>query len=1038
MSKHTKILKLISGFCLFFLIFLLPVEQDSQAQEPASVPVAALDAIRARQIGPATMSGRIAAIDAVDSRPVLLYVGAAGGGVWKSANGGVQFKPVFDKYVQSVGAIRIDPNHPDTVWVGTGEPWTRNSTSVGYGVYKTTDGGDSWKKTGLENTERIGRILINPSDPDVVYVAALGHLWDANQERGLFKTSDGGKTWEKILYVDENTGCADIAMDPGNPDVIYAGMWDFRRQPWTFRSGGPGSGLYKTVDGGKNWTKLTKGLPEGTLGRIAVSVSPVSPNLVYALVESKKSALYRSFDYGDSWTKINTTIPARERPFYFSNIIADPVDTNRVYKPGFNMHVSDNQGKNFRVTYLTGGKIHPDMHALWVSKRNNHLLYAGTDGGVYVSGDQGSSWSLLRNLPVSQFYHVAVDNEKPYNVYGGLQDNGSWYGPSEKSGGITNADWKNAGFGDGFSMIPDRTDNNIVYWQFQGGQFFRYYKKTGEIKLIKPFPDLHAQDLRFNWNAGISQSPTRDVLYVGAQYLFQSYNRGDTWKRISGDLTTNDPEKLKQYETGGLTLDNSTAENHCTIITIAESPKNHKVIWVGTDDGNLQVTRDEGATWTNVVKNIPGLPEHTWCSKVLPGNFDEGIAYVTFDGHRTGDKNPYVFKTNDFGLTWKTLGNSTIESYCQCILQDPVNSKLLFLGTEFGLYVSFNDGESWTRMRGNIPKVSVRDMVIQTRESDLVLATHGRGILVIDDITTLRKFTPETMNREVAFLPSRPFVIGKVNMNFGFAGDDEYIGPNPPDAATITYYLKKRHIFGDMHLEIYDKDGKQVKKLPAGKRKGINRVSWTVMKKPPKVPSSPSIAQFAMFGPFYDPGTYTVKLIKGKSSYEGSVTLLLDPDSPYSMEDRTLRLKTVNQGYDMLEELAYINEKAVRMSKKTREYSKVMKGSLRKKALKMADELDQLHHQMVATKMGGITGEEKLREKIVFLYATTILYRGKPTRSQIDGLNILKKEMGDIDGKVDQKIKDNLSGINAFLVKKGKEPIHILTREAYDKESENL
>ena len=396
MNKHAKILKNVWGFCFLFLILFLPKEQDLKAQEPVSIPASALDAIRARQIGPATMSGRISAIDALDSSPVLPDVGAVCGGVWKSANGGNQFKPVFDKYAQSIGAIRIDYNHPDTVWVGTGESWTRNSTSVGDGIYKTTDGGDSWKKMGLENTERIGRVLINPEYPDIVYEAALGHLWDANQERGLFKTTDGGKTWEKILYIDENTGCSDIAMDPENPDILDAGMWDFRRQPWTFRSGGPGSGLYKTVDGGKNWTKLSKGLPEGTLGRIAVSISPVSPNLVYALVESKKSALYRSLDHGDSWTEMNTTIPVQERPFYFSNILADPLDTNRVYKPSFNLHVSDNQGKNFRVTYLTGGAIHPDMHAFWVSKRNNRLLYVGTDGGVFVSRDQGSSWSILR------------------------------------------------------------------------------------------------------------------------------------------------------------------------------------------------------------------------------------------------------------------------------------------------------------------------------------------------------------------------------------------------------------------------------------------------------------------------------------------------------------------------------------------------------------------------------------------------------------------------------------------------------------------
>ncbi|MDX2443125.1 MAG: hypothetical protein QNK30_04940, partial [Bacteroidales bacterium] len=437
-------MKSILKVSLIGLVFTL-VQFGLLAQDNMNLKPSTISAYKARHIGPATMSGRISALDAVDSRPVLLYVGAAGGGVWKSNNGGVKFKPVFEKYTQSIGAIRIDPNHTDTVWVGTGEPWPRNSVSVGDGVYKTTDGGDSWKNMGLENTERIGRIVIHPSNPDTVYVAALGHLWDPNEDRGLYKTIDGGKTWENILYIDENTGCSDIAIDPENPEVLYAAMWDFQRKPWTFRSGGKGSGLYKTIDGGKTWEELRNGFPEGILGRIAVSVSPLTPNMVYATVESKESGLYRSDDYGQSWIEVNNTIPNQERPFYFSNILADPVDTNRVYKPSFDLNVSKNKGKNFSIAYVAGGKVHPDMHALWISKRDNNLLYMGSDGGVFVSRDKGSSWSILRNLPVSQFYHVSVDMEKPYNVYGGLQDNGSWYGPSEKSGGITNSDWKSAG-----------------------------------------------------------------------------------------------------------------------------------------------------------------------------------------------------------------------------------------------------------------------------------------------------------------------------------------------------------------------------------------------------------------------------------------------------------------------------------------------------------------------------------------------------------------------------------------------------------------
>ena len=1019
-----------------FIMILLAwgaIPNQTLAQDVFDLDASTIDAIKARHIGPATMSGRISAIDAIDSRPIVLYVGTASGGLWKSDNGGVKFKPVFDDHTQSIGAIRIDQNHPDTVWVGTGEPWVRNSVSVGEGIYKTTDGGKSWKLMGLEKTERIGRIVIHPHDPNIVFVAALGHLWNDNDERGIFKTTDGGQTWQKVLFINTSTGGADIDIDPENPEVMYAGMWDFRRQPWTFRSGGPGSGLYKTTDGGMTWNKLTSGLPEGELGRISVSVSKVSPNMVYALIESDESALYLSEDSGDTWTRMNTSIPIQERPFYFSQIYADPVDTNRIYKPSFDLNVSDNKGKNFRTAYIAGGNVHPDHHAFWISKKNNNILYLGTDGGVYLSTDKGSSWTMLRNLPVSQFYHVAVDMEKPYNVYGGLQDNGSWYGPSEKPGGITNSDWNSVGFGDGFSVISDRYDPDIIYWQFQGGQYFRYYKSTGDIKFIKPVPDDQTEDLRFNWNAGIHQSKTRDVIYVGAQYLYQSTNKGDTWARISPDLTTDDIRKQEQYKTGGLTLDNSSAENHCTIFTIAESPKDVNVIWVGTDDGNLQVTRDEGATWRNVVGNIPDLPANTWCSQVFASPFDAAVAYVTFDGHRNGDMESHAYKTDDYGESWRALATEDVEGYCHSIIQDFVNANLLFLGTEFGLYVSFNDGYSWTQMKGKIPRVSIREMVIHPREHDLVLGTHGRGVLIVDDISPLRQITPELVEKEVVFLKSMPTILGTVSLNFGYSGDDEFVGQNPPDAATITYYLKNRHIFGDMHLEIFDSEGRFLVELPAGKRKGINRVSWTLMKKPPKVPSSPSMAQFAMFGPFYDPGTYTVKLIKGDDTYEGSVDLILDPDSPYSDEDRMIKIKTVNLGYNMLENLAYIDARAVKVMEDARARADSVKGATQKQLLALADDLEALHKEMVETKMGGITGEEKLRSKIALLYATSILFQGKPTDSQINGLNDLKKEVDLKEMEVNALLSDQIEKLNKALEKNGLAPLTILTRDEYQK-----
>lgn len=1037
-----KIFSYLYGMAILLLLVVIP-EGSLFSQSKVKLNSSTIGAIEARHIGPATMSGRISAIDAVENDPRIFYVGAAGGGIWKSTNGGTKFKPVFDKYTQCIGAIRIDQNHPDTVWVGTGEPWPRNSVSVGDGIYKTNDGGDNWKKMGLENTERIARIAIHPENSEIIWVAALGHLWNSNEERGVFRTSDGGETWEKVLYVDENTGCSDIAVDPENPDILYAGMWDFRRKPWTFRSGGPGSGLYKSTDGGSTWTRLTSDLPTGELGRIAVTVSPVTPNLVYALVESEESALYRSFDKGKSWEKMNTTIPIQERPFYFSYIAADPVDTNRIYKPSFDLNVSDNGGKNFRIAYIAGGSVHSDLHAFWVGKKDNNLLYLGTDGGVYISHDKGSSWNPLRNLPVSQFYHVSVDMKKPYNVYGGLQDNGSWTGPSEKASGILNADWIPIGMGDGFYMFPDLYDDNLVYWQAQGGMFGRYYKNTGEIKFITPTPDETMDDLRFNWNAAVAFSPTRDIMYVGGQYLFQSGDNGDTWKRISPDLTTNDPEKQKQFETGGLTLDNSTAENHCTIYTIEESPKNEKVIWVGTDDGNLQVTRDEGGSWKDVTTNIPELPANTWCSFVYASTFAEGTAFVTFDGHRMGDMNPYLYKTTDFGKTWNSIIDDNVKGYCHTVSQDLVNPELLFLGTEFGLFVSFDAGEQWTQMKGNLPDVSIREIVIHPREHDMVIATHGRGIFIIDDITPLRMITEELLQQDVAFLKTQPFVIKPISLGQAFIGDDEFIGRNPPDvalpaSASITYYLKKRHVFGDMYLEVYDPQGNLINKIPAGKRKGINRVSWSVMKKPPKVPPSPSLAQFALFGPYYNPGEYGIKLVKGDQTYEGSITLKYDDDSPHSFADRQLNQEVVNKGYNLLEELAFVDRKATYVMEKARDLAAggTLKSSLQKSLTILADKLEGLHKQMVATKMGGITGEELLREKITMLYASSILYQGKPAQSLIDGLEFYTGEMKKMDEKIEGILKTDLVAVNSKLEKAGSAPIQLLTRELYQKESQ--
>ncbi|MEW6731748.1 MAG: glycosyl hydrolase, partial [Acidobacteriota bacterium] len=800
--------------------------------------------IEARSIGPATMSGRIMAIDAVNNNPSIVYVGAAGGGVWKSTNGGTTFKSIFDKYTQSIGALTIDQTRPDTVWVGTGESCTRNSSSVGTGVYKTTDGGENWQSIGLEKSERISKIIIDPKNSDTVYVAVVGHLWDANEERGVYKTTDGGKTWQRIHYVDANTGCSDLAIDPQENSTLYACMWQFRRQPWTFSSGGPGSGLYKSTDAGKTWRKINKGLPEGDLGRIAIAVAPSRPNIVYVNVEAKKTALYRSEDMGESWQQINSSANLAARPFYFSHLLVDPKDYKKIYKPGFSLTVSRDGGQSFSGT---SGSNHSDHHALWIDPNNTAEMYLGTDGGVYKSMDFGNTWIFMKNLPVSQFYHVTYDLNRPYNVYGGLQDNGSWMGPSQSPNGIENKDWRNLGYGDGFWVFPDPLDKDIVYCEYQGGKMLRHHRSTGEIKTIPPLPKEGEPDYRFNWNAPIALSPNNpNVIYVGAQYLFRSTNKGESWERISEDLTTNNPEKQKQLESGGLTVDNSSAENHCTIFAISESPKDEKVIWAGTDDGNLQITLDGGKTWTNVVKNLPGLPANTWCSGIEASHYDKAVAYAVFDGHQTGDMKTYVYKTTDSGQTWRSISTDAIKGYAHVIREDLVNPNLLFLGTEFGLFITLDGGQQWAQFTGKFPSVAVRDIVIHPRESDILIATHGRGLYIIDDIVPIRKITPQILQSNVAILESRPSIASLPAQVQDFPGDDEFVGSNLREVAYITYYLKDRHVFGDFKIEIYDSDGKLITTLPAGKRRGINRVEWFMRLKPPKTPPAPTLAGGAL------------------------------------------------------------------------------------------------------------------------------------------------------------------------------------------------
>jgi photosystem II stability/assembly factor-like uncharacterized protein len=991
--------------------------------------------LTARALGPAETGGRISAIEAVPDSPLTIYVGAAGGGVWKSIDGGLSYRSIFDEQVQSIGAIAADPKNPKTIWVGTGESWVRNSVSIGDGLYKTTNGGDTWDRVGLKDSEHIARIAVHPSDGNTVWVCATGHLWDGNDERGVYKTTDGGKTWKRTLFVDRDTGCSDLAVDPQDPQILYAGMWQFRRFPWAFRSGGPGSGLFKSTDGGETWRPVKTGLPTGIKGRIAVAVAPSRTAVVYALVEAKETALYRSDDVGESWTKVNTSFNVQVRPFYFARLVVDPADFNYVYKPGFTLTISTDGGKTFSSPFAGGfnfGGVHSDLHALWINPKNPQELLLGTDGGIYASYDRGHHWRHAKALPVAQFYHVSYDMEWPYNVYGGLQDNGSWMGPSRGIGAIFNKDWRNVGGGDGFYAFRDPDEKDFVYSESQGGSIARIRLSTGESKDVKPLPQAGEKELRFNWNAAMALSPTTPgTIYIGAQYLFRSRDRGDSWERISPDLTTNDPKKQGQLESGGLTIDNSSAENHTTIYSIAEAPKNPQLVWVGTDDGNLQLTRDGGKTWTNVVAGgLSGLPKGTWVSTVEPGRFDEATAFATFDGHQSGDMKPYVYKTTDYGKTWTPLAGKGLAGYAHVVRQDLVNPDLLFVGTELGLYISVDGGGHFARFTGNFPKVAVRDVAIHPRESDLLIATHGRGMYVVDDITPLRRLTQKVLDADATLLPGRPAVMVIPASEQDFVSDEEFVGFNPEESATITYYLKKRHLFGDLKAEIYDAQGKLVSTVAGGKRKGLNRIEWPMRLPPPKIAGANSIIeqQGAFFGPRVPAGTYTVKLIRGQETLTGQVELVPDPRSSSSAEDRAAQQKLAIELYGLLERQTYLAEASLQASEQAAKVAAGLpaKDGLRQQVEATGARIDAFHKRMVATSEGGwLGGEVQLRERLGTLYGAVNGYEGRPTRSQVDSAGVLTGELEKAEKDFAALTAHDVEPLNRSLTGRKLQPIHV-------------
>ncbi|MEO0555635.1 MAG: hypothetical protein AAF149_20690 [Bacteroidota bacterium] len=900
-----------------------------------SIDMELLKGMKPRSIGPAGMSGRVTAIDALHSNPDLIYVGTASGGLWKSESGGIDWKPVFDKEkILSIGAVAIQQDNPDVVWAGTGEGNPRNSLNGGYGLYKSLDGGKSWDLMGLEKTRNIHRIVINKDNPDIVYVGAIGSPWGEHPERGIFKTTDGGKSWKKVLFVDNKTGVADLVADPTNTNKLFAAMWEHRRKPWTFNSGGPGSGLYVTVDGGENWKKISEddGFPKGDLGRIGVAVSKSDPKRVYALVESKKNAFYRSNDGGYTWEKVNDKgSEIGNRPFYYSDIYVDPQNENRVYTVFTYVNVSEDAGKSFKQlmpAYGVDNGVHPDHHAWWINPEDPSFMIEGNDGGLNITRDRGKSWRFVENLPLAQFYHINVDMEYPYNVYGGMQDNGSWGGPAYvwKSQGIRNSYWQELSFGDGFDVIPDPDDSRYGYSMSQQGFVVRYDRETGHTRIVRPTHPNPDMRLRFNWNAAIAQDPfDNSTVYFGSQFVHKSLDRGATWSIISPDLTTNDTEKQKQDKSGGLTMDATGAENNTTILAVAPSPIEKDLLWVGTDDGLIQITRDGGQTWTNVTANITGMPNAGWVAQIKASTYNAGEAFAVVNNYRNFDFKPYLFHTADYGKTWRSLVNeSQVWTYTLCFVQDPVEPNLMFLGSDGGLYVSIDAGENWTQWGENYPNVSTMDLVIHPREHDLVIGTYGRAAYVLDDIRPLRELAKSggsTMQKQVVLFdaPDAFITLNQQPSGTRFGADAIYNGENRKGGAMLSYIVNKpeekeevvkeepvkkskrkkkaakpepkpvedevekedKISYDSLTLEVFNGSGDLIRtiKRKAPKEKGLNRMYWGLEEKGQRRPSRRKVKEGAAEprGLTVLPGSYKLRLTFGEKSDSTMVNVRFDP-----------------------------------------------------------------------------------------------------------------------------------------------------------------
>ncbi|MCV6629294.1 MAG: hypothetical protein OIF50_05490 [Flavobacteriaceae bacterium] len=989
--------------------------------------------MRFRSIGPAGMSGRITTVDVVESDNSIIYAGSSAGSLWKSANGGVSFQPIFENQkTASIGDIKIFQSNPNILYMGTGEGNPRNSQSYGFGMYKSIDAGKTWQHLGLEETKNIHRVIVHPNNPDIVWVGAIGSAWGSSHHRGVYKTIDGGKSWKKILYVNDKTGVADMVLDPSNPNKILVAMWEYYRKPWFMESGGVGSAIYMTIDGGDNWRKLdaSNGLPNETLGRIGIAFAKSNPNVIYANIETKaENAMYRSNDGGNRFVK-TTNKGVGDRPFYYADVRVDPTNENRVFHIATTVSKSEDGGKSFKPIMSPLGGVHSDHHAFWINPSNPKHIIDGNDGGLYTSNDGGNSWRFHQNIAVGQFYHINVDNEVPYNVYGGMQDNGSWKGPAYKFmviGSLRNKDFKSIGFGDGFDVIPDPKDSRYGYAMSQGGEFIRYDSKTGIQQNIKP-RHPKGEKLRFNWDAGFNIDPfDNQTIYGGSQYVHKSKDQGKSWTIISPDLTTNDRQKQKQPQSGGLTIDDSTAENHCSILVIEPSSQEKDLIWVGTDDGNIQITRDGGANWKNVSPQMKGLPANSWVAQIKHSKHVKGAAFAVIEDHRRDNWEAFVLYTTNYGKSWKRLVDSSdVWGFALSFVQDPIQPNLMFVGTEFGLYFSIDAGAKWQKWKNDFPTVAVKDMVIHPREHDLVVGTFGRSIYVLDDIRPLRELasSSEIMSKKQHLFEPPATFMGVTGFPPMFDGANEsFAGKNRPYGAPLSFYTNEKSKKNGAIIEISNSKQEVVRTIKLTAKKGINRTIWDLKTKGSILPGKPDLfSMFLMGGSNVNYGSYTIKLKIGEEESTTTLEVLKDPNSPIThaeYQTNITRKKKFNKVADSLLSM-YKKVKGMQKSVKPIEGFVAKDENLKKELQTLSKQLGDLEYRIVPKSTKGLFSETPdMRSQVLSL----AMYYFNPmvavdNNSEM-GMEVLHKKMELLKADINktaaalQKLKDqvNTSGV---------------------------